>query len=90
MLKTREVVKPAVYPGPGPGPGAGRISVRSKVSPEESQERTKALKNFCRVFIEMVFTQVCIIIINIDYLDLVHRICKQLRNKRVQGTFCFA
>ena len=82
MLKTREVVKPAVYPGPGPGPG--RVSVRSKVSPEESQERTKALKNFCRVFIEMVFTQVCIIIINIDYLESVHSICTQLKNKRVQ------
>ena len=59
VLKTREVVKPAVYPGSGPGPLAGRSSVRSKVSSEDSQERTKALKNFCRVFIEMVFTQVC-------------------------------
>ena len=35
-----------------------RVPTRSKVSSEESEERTKALRNCCRVFIEMVFTQV--------------------------------
>ena len=50
-LKVREVMK-------GELGGVHRVSTRSKVSSEESEERTKALRNCCRVFIEMVFTQV--------------------------------
>ena len=51
-LKSKEVLKPPFRPS--------RMSVRSKGSSEESENRTKAFKNFCRIFIEMIFTQVIV------------------------------
>ena len=52
-FKSNEVLKHPFQP-------SGRMSVRSKGSSEESENRAKAFKNFCRIFIEMIFTQVIV------------------------------
>ena len=54
-FKSNEVLKHPFHP-------SGRMSVRSKGSSEESENKAKAFKNFCRIFIEMIFTQVIVLL----------------------------
>ena len=45
-------------PGPGPAPAKMRNPATPTTSLEQSREKNETLKNCCRIFVELMFTQV--------------------------------